>query len=170
VLAAVRVAREQHEARGGAEHEHHADHRLLHVGPDALGESEQQAAHERGAERGDLHGGPLVLEAEAVREQHAATRDLRDGEVDEDDAAREHLHAERNVRRGDEKARGERGDEDRQVERGEAHDAPFKRRWMVSSKSPKRSFASGVPPTVNASVTTLIFARCASHCEDWSPW
>ncbi len=109
MLAPVRVRGEQQDAARGTEHEGHADHRLLHFGPDLLGPREQERARERRDEGRDLHGKPLRGEAQAVGEQHAAARDLRDREIDEYDSAREHLHAERHVRCGHQQARGERG-------------------------------------------------------------
>jgi len=109
VLRPVWVGGEEQDAPGRREHEHHPDHRLLHVRPDALGPREQQGAAERGRERRDLHRDPLGVEAEAVGEQHAAAGDLRDREVDEHDAAREHLHAQRHVGGGHEEPGRERG-------------------------------------------------------------
>ncbi len=64
MLAAVHVAREQQHAAGRAEHEHDADDRFLHVGPDALGPREQQRAAERRRQRGDLHRDACGLEAQ----------------------------------------------------------------------------------------------------------
>ena len=107
MLAAVHIAREQQHAAGRGEHEHDADDRLLHVGPAALGPRQQQRAGERGGECGDLHRDAPGVETEAIGEDDAAAGDLRDREVDEHDAAREHLRAERHVRRGHEQA-GER--------------------------------------------------------------
>jgi hypothetical protein len=91
------------------------------------------APGERGDERGHLHGDALGLESHAVREQHAAAGDLCDREVDEDDAAREHLRAQRDVRRGHQQARGERGPEDGEVETRERHPSPLSNRCSVSS-------------------------------------
>ena len=82
----------------------------------------------------------------------------------------EHLHAERHVRGRHQQARDERGPEDRPVERGPAHAVALRSRAMVSSKSPKRSFAPSVPPTVNGNATALIFARSAIHCDARSLW
>ncbi len=163
MLAAVDVARQQQHAAGRREHEHDADHRLLHVGEHALGPREKQRTAQRRGERGDLHGGAFRLEAQLVGEQHAAAGDLRDGQVDEHDAAREHLRAERHVSGRHQQPGGERRQQDRQVDGVEIHCAPFSRRAIVSSKSPYRSFASASPPTVNGNTTTLIFARSAIH-------
>ena len=113
---------------------------------------------------------PCGLEPEPVGEQHAAAGDLRDREVDEHDAAREHLHAERHVRRGDEQPGDERRQQDRKLERPRVHCAPFSSRAIVSSKRPNRSFAASSPPTVNGSTTALIFARSAIHCDARSLW
>ena len=55
----------------------------------------------------DLHAPAFRLEAERVGGGHAEARDLRDGEVDEDDAAIEHLLAQRHMRRQHQQARRE---------------------------------------------------------------
>ena len=95
-----------------AEHENDADHRFLHVRPDALRPGQEQRAGEGGGERRDLNRDALGLESDLVGEHHAAAGDLGDRQVDEDDSAREHLHAQRHVRRGDEQARQERRQQD----------------------------------------------------------
>ncbi len=124
MLAAVHVAREQQHAAGRTEDEHHADHRFLHLGPDALGPGQEQRAAERRGQRGDLHGDAFGLEAEAVGEQHAAAGDLRDRQIDEHDAARQHLHAQRHVGRGHQQSGSERRQEDRQLDRAPRFTAP----------------------------------------------
>ena len=116
MLAAVDVAREQQQAAGGREDEHDADDGLLDVRPDLLRPSQEQRTAECRGERCDLHGNAFRLEAELVGEQHAAARHLRDREVDEDDAAGEHLHPERHVRRGDEHAGREGRQQDRELD------------------------------------------------------
>ena len=92
-------------------------------------------------------------------ENDAEAGNLRDREVDEDDAAIENLYAERHVRRGDEEPRHARRPENRPVERREAHLRPALSRARVSSKSPKRSLAPAVPPTVNGTTIVGSFAR-----------
>jgi hypothetical protein len=111
------VAREQQHAGGCREHEHDADDRFLHVGPAAFRPCQQQSAAERCRQRGDLRRRAAGVETDAIGEEHAAARDLRDREVDENDSAREHLRAERNVRRGDEQTGRERRPQDRQLDR-----------------------------------------------------
>src|SRR4029079_17365336 len=121
----------------------------------------QKRTTQRGGQRGDLHRDALGLEADLIGNEYAAARDLRDGEVDEHDAAREHLRAERNVCRGDEQAGDQRREHDREVDWRRGHCAPFSRRAIVSSNRLVRSFASASPPTVNGSATVAIFARSA---------
>jgi len=88
------------------EHEERAEVATgLAVAPDALlraGELERNARKQRRGERGSLYRKPGRLEAEAVRDDHAEPRDLRDGEIDEHDPPLEHAHAERHVRERDE--------------------------------------------------------------------
>ena len=110
-------------------------------------------AAQRGGKRRDLHGHALGLEADAVGEQYAAPGDLRNRQIDEHDAAREHLHAERHVRQRDEESRDERRQQDGEIDRAGAHCEPFRSRAIVSSKSPYRSVARSSPPTVNGSTT-----------------
>ena len=105
-------------------------------------------------ERRDLHRGALRLPAEAVGEDHAEPGDLRHREVDEHDAALEHLHAERHVRRGHEQAGDERRPQDAEARRRRASFQPPRaaarscRRTSRTDPSPCR-----VPPTVNGSIT-----------------
>src|SRR6185295_2684363 len=123
----------------------------------------EERAGERSDERRDLHRPALRLQAEAVGEDHAQARDLSDGEVDEHDAAAQHLYAERSMRGRDQQPRGKCGSEYRRVYRREVHRGTASSRASVSSKSPKRSCALSLPPTVNASATAGIFARSESH-------
>ena len=93
MFAAVYVAREQQHTARRTQHEYDADDRFLHIGPDSFGPRKQQRAAERCRQRGDLHGCALRLESKLVRDEHAASGDLRDCQVDEHDAARQNLHA-----------------------------------------------------------------------------
>jgi hypothetical protein len=104
---------------------------FLHLRPVLLGPGEEQRAGERRGERRRLHAQPVRLEAEPVGEDHAQPRDLRHREIDEDDAAREHLDAERRVRRDDQQPGDERRPENAEVER--AHFAAASSRSSVSS-------------------------------------
>ncbi len=98
-----------------------------------------------------------------MRGDHAEARDLRDGEVDEHDAAPQHLLPERHVRQDDEDAGHEGRPQDADVPGEIVHFAAASRRLSVSSNRPKRSFASGVPPTENGSITTGAFTRSDSQ-------
>ncbi len=165
MLASMHVARKEKYAARRTQDEGDADHRFLDVRPVTLGPGEQQRAGERRRERGDLDGRTLRLESELIGEQDSATRDLRDREVDEHDAAREHLGAQRNVRGGHENSCDERRQEDRNLDGRQIHCCPLRSRAIVSSNRPYRSLAASSPPTVNGSMTALIFARSAIHCE-----
>ncbi len=136
VFAAVHVACEQQDASGRSQHEGDADHRLLHLGPDALGPGQQQRPGERCRERRDLDRDALRLEPELVGEQHATAGDLRNGEIDEDDATRQHLRSERHMRRGHENAGDKRRQQYRKLGCREIHCAPLSRRAIVSSNRP----------------------------------
>ena len=90
--------------------------------------------------------------------------DLRDREIDEHDAAIQHLDAERHMRRGHEQAGDERRPKDAEIDRRRVHLGTASKRARVSSNRPKRSFARPVPPTVKGRVTAGILARSDSHC------
>ncbi len=93
----------------------------------------------------------------------AESGNLRDGEVDEHDAAPEHLLPERHVRQEDQDAGHEGRPQDADVSAEVAHFAAASSLLSVSSKRPNRSLASGVPPTENGSSTTGAFTRSASQ-------
>ena len=98
VLAALRVVGEQQQRAGRREHEQRADQRLLEFRPVAVGPRQQPGAADRRDGGRDLHAPPAFVDAVPLREDHAERGDLRDRQVDEDDAAREHLLAQRHVR------------------------------------------------------------------------
>ena len=133
MLAAMHVAREQQHAARRAEHEGDTDHRFLHLGPDALGPRKKQRACERRRECGDLHSGPLRLEPELVGQQHAAARDLRDGEIDEHDAAGEDLRASGTCVAVTSMPATNAGSRIESSVADEVHCAPFSNRAIVSS-------------------------------------
>ena len=116
MLAAVRIVREQQQAAGRREHEQRADQRLLIIRPLAIGPGQQRAAEQRRDRGGDLDAVAVLVDADVLREDHAERGDLRDREIDEDDAAREHLLAERHVRRQHEQARDAGGPENAELE------------------------------------------------------
>src|SRR5262249_23782213 len=102
--------------------------------------------------------------AEGMSEDHAQAGYLGHRKVDEDDAARKHLHAQWNVGRRHEQAGDERRPQDAEARRVERHfNAPSKR-WIVSSNNPKRSLALSVPPTVKGTITVGILARLERNC------
>src|SRR5205814_537107 len=82
-----------------------------------------------------------------------------DRKVNEDDAALEHLHAQRHVRRRDEQAGDECRPKDLPFGRAHAHRATLSSRSIVSSNRPNRSLALSLPPTVKGRGTTAMPAR-----------
>ena len=154
LLAAVRIVREQQDLCRGGEHEQHADQRLLHLRALALRPGEQQRAEQRGRDRGDLRHPAVKLQPGGFRRDHAERGNLCDREIDEHDATPQHLLAERHVRQRDEDAGDERRPQDAEGAGEVVHLPAASSRLMVSSKSPNRSLASGVPPTENGSTTT----------------
>ena len=80
-----------------------------------LGPCQEHRARERGGAGRRLRGPALDRQAEAARRDHAESRDLRDRKVDEHDAARKHLLAERHVRDHDEDARDQRRPENAEI-------------------------------------------------------
>ena len=106
---------------------------------------------------------PVSSRPGRVRRDHAERRDLRDREIDEHDAAPQHLLAERHVRQRDEDAGDERRPQDAEGAGEVVHLPAASSRLMVSSKSPNRSLASGVPPTENGSTTTGTPIFCDSQ-------
>src|SRR3954464_4177618 len=145
MLRTARIRGKKQDRRVGRNDERHADHRLLHVGPELFGPVEKERAGERRAQGRGLHRDALRLEAKPIGEDHPEARDLRHREVNEHDAAIQYLHAERRMRRGHEKSRDQRRPENVGIER---HFTMVRRRASVSSYSLNRSFASSVPPTV----------------------
>ena len=173
MLAAVRVAGEQQQSHARREDEEHADQRLLLLRRAPFGPSQQPGTEERRSDRGGLHGEAVLGDAERVGGDHAEPRDLRDREVDEDDAAIEHLHAERDVGREDEQPSDQGRAEDAPVEHAPVHGlvpAAATRRPTVSSKRPNRSFAASLPPTVNGTLTIAMPAFFAIHSEGRGSW
>ncbi len=170
MLATVRVVRQQQDARARCQHEQHADQRLLLLRHAVFGPGEQRGAEQRGTDRRRLHHQPLRAEPHGVGRDHAQARDLRDRQIDEHDAAVEHLPAQRHVRGQHQQPGEERQTEDREVERGGVHWVAASSRSSVSSNSENRSFARSLPPTVNGSLTTGTPAFCCSQFDGRGSW
>src|SRR5262249_21590897 len=98
-----------------------------------------------------------------MRRDDSEPCNLRDGQIDEDDAARQHLLTKWHVREHDQDAGHERRPQYAQLRLHAAHFAPASSRLMVSWKRAKRSLASGVPPTVYGSSTTGTWMRSDSQ-------
>jgi hypothetical protein len=148
MLAGMRIGREEQQRAGRRQHEHDADGRFLHVVPAAVGPREKQRSEQRRAQCTDLHRAALRLEARPAGEHDTDPCNLSNREIDEDDAAIQHLNAQWNMRCGHENPGRERGPQDAPVEHGRTHGAAASSRAIVSSNKPKRSRAFSVPPTV----------------------
>ena len=106
------VAGEQQDAEGGGENERHTDNRLLDLGPAFVGEVQDQRGKECGTDGGNLHHPAVRLPTERVGGDDAEAGYLCDRKVNEDDAAAQHLGAERHVRAEDERGSQERRNDD----------------------------------------------------------
>ncbi len=117
MFTAVRIVRQQQDAGGRGQHEHDADHRFLDLRPAPVGPVEDPRGDERGADGRDLHHEAACLPAHRVRGDDAEARDLRDREVDEDDAAAQDLLPERHVRAQHQHTGEKRRQDDAEFER-----------------------------------------------------
>jgi hypothetical protein len=88
----------QQQAAGCGEHEHGADQGFLKPGPTLVGGTEQAGTKQGGDGGSHLHAEAMLVHAEELGEDHAECRDLRDCQVNEDDAAREHPCTQRHMR------------------------------------------------------------------------
>ena len=109
------IVGEQQDLRGRRQHEQHADQRLLHFRPLALGPGQQQRGQQRRAYRRDLGHPALQFQPKIMRGDHADTGHLRDGEVDEDDTAGQHLLTERHMRGQHDQAGKQRRPQDAEI-------------------------------------------------------
>ena len=177
MLAALRITGQQQDAGAGCEDEQHADQRFLLLRSAALGPGQQQSAEQRRADGSSLHRHPARGQPERHCGDHAQAGDLRDRQVDKDDAALEHLRTERHVGGQHQQPGEQRRPEDADIERVPVQDhglapapAAASRRATVSSNRPNRSFAASLPPTVNGSFTTGIPEFLESHSEARASW
>ena len=94
VLDAVRRAVGEEHGGCGRDRVHDTDHRFLrHVPLARAGKREDERAHDGGREPERVRLPGVELEAEEERRGGAQRGDLRERDVDEDDLAREHVHA-----------------------------------------------------------------------------
>ena len=112
----MRVAGQDQDAGGGREHERDADDRFLYLRPAPVGPVQDAGRDQRGRYRRELHHPATRLPAHGVGGNHSESRDLRDGKVDEDDAAAQYFHAQRHVGAEYQQTRDERGKDDTQLE------------------------------------------------------
>ncbi len=143
----MRIVREQQNLRGGGEHEQHANERFLRFRSLALRPREQQCTEQCRDDGRNLCGPAFRTETHRVCGDYAEPGHLRNREIDEYDAAREHLLTQWHMREDDEQARDERGPENAHLSGDITHFSAPSSRATVSSNRPNRSFAAGVPPT-----------------------
>ena len=104
---------------------------------------QQQRARKRRGAGGRLRAPAFDGQTEAVGRDHAEAGDLRDGQVDEHDAARQHLLSERHVRDRDQKTGDQRRPQDAQIGREEIHFSTASSRLSVSSNKSEQIFRFG---------------------------
>ena len=163
VFAAVRIVGQQQDLRRGRQHEQDADQRLLHLGTLAFGPGEQQRAGQRGGGGRESARPTLRWVVRSGSRDDAERRHLRDGEIDEHDAAGQHLLSQRHVRDRHQHAGDQRRPQDAEVGGQRVHLSAASSLSRVSSNKPNRSFASGVPPTENGNVTAGAWTRSDSQ-------
>jgi hypothetical protein len=106
---AVGISCQQQDLQRGCQHEHRSDDRLLDIRPAFLGPGKKQCAEKRGRERGALHRNALSFPAKKVGCDHADSCDLRDRDVDENDAPVQHLYSQRCMGCGHQQTREQGG-------------------------------------------------------------
>lgn len=127
--------------------------------------AQQQRAGQRRQHGGKLHAPAADRETERAGDDDTEPGELRDRKVNEDDAAPQHLTAQRHMARQHQQTGCERRQQNAGIDRSEAHGAATSRRVRVTSNRPNRSSVPGVPPTVNGSSTAAMPALSASHCD-----
>src|SRR5204862_4213325 len=96
----------------------------------------------------DLHLPARRIDVHQAGADDAERRDLRDREVDEDDALAQHLRAERHMGGEYQHTSAEGRREDREIDRRPVHFAASSRIATLLSKRPNKSPALALPPTV----------------------
>ena len=125
---------------------------------------------ERRRSRGQLHAEAVLIDAEVTGRDDAERGDLRDGQVNEDDAACQHLPPQRHVRGQHQQSRHHGGSEDTDIQSVEVHFAAASSLSMVESKNENRSFDCASPPTVYGSTTTGTPVRSDSQRAGFWSW
>jgi hypothetical protein len=148
------------------EDEDDADLRL-HLGPLALGPGQQPgqtAASAANAGRG-LHPPAAGLDVHQAGDDDAEAGDLRDREVDEDDARLRDADAERTLRREHEQAGEERRQQVVASTPTSSRRSRAEQQLNAVVEQPNGSLALSLPPTVNGRTTAGMRACSDSHCE-----
>ena len=97
MFATMGIVCQQQDATTGRDDEQNADGRFLHVRPMSLGPGEEERTEQSRGDGRCLYGQALRFKAEQIGGDDAQASDLGDGKIDEDDAARQHLVAQRHV-------------------------------------------------------------------------
>ena len=116
VLAAVRVAGEQQDARRRCEDESDPDKCFLYRGPALVGPVQNIGSKQRRRNRGYLNHPALCLPAHRIGRDDTQSGHLRDGQIDKNYAPPQHLGSEWNMGAQYQQARNERRDNNTQLE------------------------------------------------------
>ena len=103
----MRVASEQQDAAGRRKNEQDANQWFLDARPALFGPAQAHGGHQRGTRGDDLDLIALGIPLQRVGRNNAQPGDLCDRQVNEDDAALQHLLTQRHVRAQHQQARGE---------------------------------------------------------------
>jgi hypothetical protein len=101
MLAPVRIVRKDKELDAGRDNEQHADESFLNLRPFLFGPGESQRSQQSRGSCGYLNPPSLRFKTHRVGGRHTQSRHLCDREVDEHDAARQHLLAQGHMGRKD---------------------------------------------------------------------
>ncbi len=166
MLGAVWCRAHRKDTRTAGDRPGHADDRFLrHVAFAHARHGKHEGANEGEAERQQVRARIVEMEVEQNRHRRPQRRELRQGQVDEDDAAREHVHAEVAVNGDQNQTRQPRHPHD-----GKQLAQPRAFRNVLSSSSTRSSNkAMGVgtsssAPTAAGSTTSSAPVRCARRC------
>ena len=134
MLSSARIVRKNEEFDARRDNEQHADESFLDLRPFLLGPGEGQRSQQSRGSCRNLNPPSLRFKTHRVGGRHTQTRHLRDGEIDEHNAARQNLLAQRHMGRKDQHPGEKCGKENAELNR--AHGQPFaaaSSRLMVSS-------------------------------------
>ena len=167
MLATLRIIGQQQQRTAGRQYEQSADQRFLILRPATISPRQQASAKKRSDRRGDLDAKPVLVDAEKTGRNYPERGNLRYCQVDEDNAARQHLLAERNMRREHDQTGQTGWTEDTDVQsvpvQLHIHFAAPSSLSMVESNMLNRSLDAASPPTVYGRLTIGTPVRSDSH-------